>query len=282
VISHLPPLTRGRLTGSGPKKHFSVTAFSLCAGALLIAAGCSSGTATAPPPKTAAQAISLAVSQTRQVRSLTESFNLRNYTVGTTTTGTMREQAQPTQVLDAANVTKTSSGPVTLDELLTSKAIYLRSTALDMWSMVPLSQVTPANQLAIWPGFLETIEPLIQTRMLAVATNARAAGQQTIDGIQTTQYQGSYRPTAAIAELPATVARVLGPYLNSLIGTVSFSVWIDAQHQVRKLQFTNSTRSERETFTLSVTSVNQPVGNLVPPASRVSTIPASALESGGP
>lgn len=283
MIFHLAPSAQSRKARRAAKEHWRVTALGLSAGALLVTSGCSGGAATSAasshPP--AAQAIRLAASQARQVSSLTESFTIQNYTVGSTTSGTMREQAQPTQVLDAANVTKAPGVSLPNQELLTSSAIYLRGSAQDVWGRVLLSQIKASSQLAVWPQFAETIEPLIQTRMLAAATNARAAGQQTIGGIGTTRYEGSYRPAAAIAELPASAAPMLGAYLKTLTSDVSFTIWIDAQHNVRKLQLNENTTSDRMTITLTVTSINQSVGNLIPPASRVSTIPASALESGG-
>jgi thymidine phosphorylase len=50
-------------------------------------------------------------------------------------------------------------------------------------------------------------------------------------------------------------------------------VWIDSNHQVRKMTLVESGKSIRVTSMMLVTSINQPVGITVPPASQVADAP---------
>jgi hypothetical protein len=62
--------------------------------------------------------------------------------------------------------------------------------------------------------------------------------------------------------------------------SASFEIWLDDQHQVRKLVITEHGTTESVVLSELVTSINQPVSVQVPPASQVATMPASALGSG--
>jgi hypothetical protein len=75
----------------------------------------------------------------------------------------------------------------------------------------------------------------------------------------------------------AAARQALQGQANQVIG---FSVWIDAQHQTRKLVVSGGSAAGHMTLTMQITAINQPVSTALPPASQVATIPASAL--GGP
>jgi len=74
----------------------------------------------------------------------------------------------------------------------------------------------------------------VQTQMLVSAKNVRAVGTETIGGVKTTHYTGSYPLAAGLARLPASMRaaarQALQGQANQVIG---FSVWIDAQHGYR-------------------------------------------------
>ena len=107
----------------------------------------------------------------------------------------------------------------------------------------------------------------------------RAVGTQTIGGVSTTHYTGSYPVSAGLAKLPASVRAKEQKALRTLgVKTVHFNVWIDGQHLTRKIIATETGGAETLKVTMQVTSINQPVSVTLPPASQVATIPASALQ----
>jgi hypothetical protein len=116
--------------------------------------------------------------------------------------------------------------------------------------------------------------------MLAGAKNVRMMGTQTIDGVQTTRYTGTFTLAAAMAKVPPAfraMVQKVKPLMQAFGFTVEhFTVWVDAQHRVRKLATAESGSSERMTTSYQIDDFN-PVSVSPPPASQVLAVPASAL-----
>ena len=62
--------------------------------------------------------------------------------------------------------------------------------------------------------------------------------------------------------------------------TENFQIWLDDSQQVRKVIATARGSKEQVTSTIEVTSINQPVGVAIPPASQTATVPASEFGKG--
>jgi hypothetical protein len=108
--------------------------------------------------------------------------------------------------------------------------------------------------------------------MLAAAKNVHEAGTQTIDGVQTTEYDGSIRASDAINALSPSVRDILGPQLKTLGDSViSFREWIDGQHHVRQVIENETVNGNTVTTTMNITGINQPVKITLPPDSQVTT-----------
>jgi hypothetical protein len=92
--------------------------------------------------------------------------------------------------------------------------------------------------------------------------------------VATTEYAGTYAPKAAYNGLTPRLRKLIGPMLRS-IGThlVHFRVWIDAEHLIKKADYTESVRGETVTTTFVVTSVNQPVHVTLPKAGQTAPLP---------
>jgi hypothetical protein len=58
---------------------------------------------------------------------------------------------------------------------------------------------------------------------------------------------------------------------------MTFTVWIDGQHTVRKAVDTETGKDVTETITTTITSINQPVNIAVPTASQTSPLPGGDL-----
>ena len=72
-------------------------------------------------------------------------------------------------------------------------------------------------------------------------------------------------------------ADVLGPELKLIKGDVTFSVWIDSSHHVRKVQETESTGEVTIVIECTYSSFNQPVKIALPPPREVYSPSASVL-----
>jgi hypothetical protein len=282
MLPHLIPAT-------GLKK-IMVTGAAGAAGVLL-AAGCGGSPATHSGASSLSpvQAITLAAHQAKAVNSA--AFTLNVQTTGTTSenmAGSMKVRIHPSLLADADFSTLTVNGrsvPGGIHEILNSQTIYMKMAILQQqlgkpWVRLPFSELRQATGVNF--GQLiqqaENNNPMVQTQMLAGAKNVKKVGTQTIDGVMTTEYTGSYTMQAALAKLPPSFRSLVQKQDQSMgLGTVQFKVWIDAQHQARKLITVQHGSSGQITVTMQITGINQPVSVTYPPASEVATIPASAL-----
>jgi hypothetical protein len=176
--------------------------------------------------------------------------------------------------------------PGGMHEIVTGRAVYVKMALLAQelhkpWVKISFSQRQQGTGVNVGQltQQVQSNNPLVQTQMLAAAKDVRALGTQTIGGVSTAHYTGTYPISAGLAKLPASERAVAQKGLRTLgITTVRFNVWIDAQHQTRKIVVIESGSVETMKVTMQVTSINQPVSVTLPPASQVAAIPASALQ----
>jgi hypothetical protein len=263
-----------------------------CAG-VITAAGCSSGARPADHAASAgngqsrdalaaAHAITLAASQARQVTSFAATLNVRSTgSLATTLSGTLRMQTRPRLLADQVfHVTADGEGlPGGVETLLTSNAAYLKVDTLARvlgkpWVKVSISGAGGAAGINLIPLVqqVESGNPLAQIQMFAAAKDVRQAGSQVINGVQTTEYTGSYRAAAGLNRLDPVLRPLVWPALKATgISTTQFEVWIDGQHQVRKMTLVQSGKTIQVTSVMVVTMINQPAGIQVPPGRQVAS-----------
>ena len=264
------------------------------AAAALLAAGCSSGSGitsgnAAGTSMSPARAVTLAAQQAQRVNSFAGTLSVKlSGRVSGTVAGRMQMRQRPSLLadLDLSTVDVGShnlAGGV--HEIIDSKSIYMQLPPLARelgkpWLRLTFSELKGASgvDLGQLTQQAENDSPMLQTQMLAAAQHVRMAGMQTIGGVKTTEYTGSYPLSAALAKLPASVRGQMRSQLRSMgLTSARFTVWLDAQHHARKLVVAEHGTSQQTTMTMQVTSINQPVKVSLPPASQVRTVPASAL-----
>ncbi len=250
----------------------------------LAVTGCSKASTGTSASGAARKQIKLAADTSERVNSLTASIAV--HAVGTTAgalTGSIQMQLKPTTLIEARfDVAATSSPAIHLDEILTDQAIYFKNPAFAKtktgkpWVKVKISALSSKSGVSLGSLLqnLESSNPLDQTRLFTASRDVRVVGTRTVGGVTTTEYAGSYAPKTAYAGLSAHLREVLGPMLRS-IGThpVSFHVWVDAQHLIKKADDTASVRGQTVTTTFAVTSVNQPVKVTLPKAGETAPLP---------
>lgn len=259
--------------------------------AVLLAAACGVGTAGAPSPRSmsAQQAITLAAHQAGQLSSFSSTMNVKmSGEVSGNMGGGMQVRTRPSLLATADFSTIDIAGhtlPGGMQEIVTRKAIYIKMAPIARHFGKPWLEATFA-QLQTGTGLnfnqltqqIQNNNPLVQTQMLTGAKNVRAVGTQVINGVRTTHYTGSYTAAAGLARLPSSFRATEQRGLQALgIKTMAFNVWIDAQHQVRKIIVAEQGSLEQATVTMQVTGINQPVSVSLPPPGQVAMIPSSAL-----
>jgi len=113
----------------------------------------------------------------------------------------------------------------------------------------------------------------VRLRISQLATNVRVAGTQTIGGVPTTEYAGSYRADEILKAVPASERKKVAALLKMTgTGPVYFREWIDGQHHLRKLVEVSTANGTTMTSTAYFTAFNQPVHITLPPASQTVTV----------
>ena len=271
-------------------------AVGLPAAALILVAACSYGGTSpggspASTPLTPRQALLAAATQAQQITSGTARLTVHDNTSGSTTTGTVRIRLKPA-LLASESLNLTAAGTTTrVKMILTSTAIYLHEASLagqlgKPWVKVDLSALsalagTSGASLAKLVQSLQGNNFTSQAQLFTVAKNTRIAGTQTVGGVTTTEYTGSFTAAAALKALPAGFRQALAPELHALgNSSVSFREWVDGQHHVRKLTEVESVDGDTVTTTINITAIDQPISITLPPASQTFLIQGSGPVSG--
>jgi hypothetical protein len=204
------------------------------------------------------------------------------------------EQLHPS-LLASVNIGTLSAGgqslPGGLSEILTPSTLYMKWSFLTSslhlskpWLAIPLSSVSQKSGVNLGQIFsqLQSSGPLTESQLLAGATSVHQVGTGTVDGVAVTEYTGTLPLDKGIKFLTGSArTQVQQAIAAAGLTTATFTVWIDGQHLVRKSVVTESGKTVTEVITTTVTSINQPVKIAVPPASQTSSVPSSALGSGG-
>jgi hypothetical protein len=264
--------------------------------AALLAAGCSpgrpSGQGSAGSGISPAQAITLAAQQARHATSFSSSWSIKMSGIASATiAATMEMRTRPLFVDMDVSILNAGAGSVPggFMEIVTGHTLYLSSPGLAQrfgkpWVKVSFPEVRQRTGISFAQitQQIQEANPLVQTEMLARARNVRVVGHQVIDGVPTTHYTGTTTAAAELASVPSSMRASVRKAMHRLgVTSVQFSVWIDAQHQARKITVYEKGTLEQATVTFTVTGINQPVAVAPPPASQVATVPASALNGGG-
>ena len=267
----------------------------LAAGAVLAAlAGCGSGSSPQPAftpaggqssssdpgsggqtgSETAAQAIQAAADQAKKINSY--SIRMDESLTGATAehiTGNMQFRLKPT-LLAQVNL---SIPPASVNEILTTKVAYLKIPGLGSTGKpwVKLSLAGKNGTGAALGQLLQSAEnsnPANQT----AAKDLRKTGAEVVNGIPTTRYEGTYSVQDQLKKMPPALRKITSQSIAALgVTKVQFTIWIDGQHQMRRVITVEKGSSSTITTKLDIISINQPVNVTLPPPSQVTSAPAN-------
>jgi hypothetical protein len=271
----------------------------LAAGAVLTAlAGCGSGSSPQPAftpaggqssssgpgtsgqagSETAAQAVQAAADQAKKINSY--SIRMDESLTGVSAehiTGTMQFRLKPT-LLAQVNL---NIPPASVNEILTTKVAYLRIPGLGSTGKpwVKLSLAGKNGTGAALGQLLQSAEnsnPANQTAALTASKDLRKTGAEVVNGIPTTRYEGSYLVSDEMKKLPPALRKITSKSIAALgITKVHFTIWIDGQHQMRRVITVEKGTSSTITTKLDIISINQPVHVTIPPPSQVTSAPGN-------
>lgn len=262
-----------------------------------VAAGCATGASDGGSPVangqgaaggSAASALSLAATQAGKITSYTATVSMT--TTGSAASsmhGTMEMQNKPTLIIHE-KISGTGGefaalGGTGMEMILTKTTIYMKMGLLSKmvgkpWVKFDFSKVkNSASGLNLSSLFsqAQTNNPLAEAQLFASSTNVHLVGTATINGVPTTEYTGTYHIGAGLNRLSPSLRKQMQQALSATGMTSSqFTIWVDGQHNVRKLvQTETGSAGTSVTTTMLVTSIDQPVTVQLPPASQVAGMP---------
>ncbi len=192
-----------------------------------------------------------------------------------TETGTLQYQRQPSLLMSEDLHIAAQGGNTEIKMILTSSDVYFSEPGLSAtWTKLSRSALngTAAASFGKLIQGMQSNNFSNQQQMLAAAKNVHEAGTQTIDGVQTTEYDGSIRASDAVKALSPSVRGILGAQLATLGNSlITFREWIDAQHHARRVIETEQVKGHPVTTMMDVTGINQPIKVTLPSGSQVTT-----------
>jgi len=228
--------------------------------------------------QSAVQAIRAAADQSKKINSY--AIRMDESLTGATAqhiTGNMQFRLKPSLLAQV----DLSIPPASVNEILTSKVAYLKIPGLGSTGKpwVKLS-LTGKNGMGAALGQLlqsaENSNPANQTAALTASRDLRKTGTEVVNGIPTTRYEGSYSVADQLKKMPPSLRKMTSKSIAALgITRVQFTIWIDGQHQMRRVITVEKGSSSTITTKLDIISINQPVNVTVPPPSQVTSAPGN-------
>ncbi|WUI00287.1 LppX_LprAFG lipoprotein [Spirillospora sp. NBC_00431] len=234
----------------------------------------------------AVQVLGKAAEKTGQVNSFKADLSMQVSGSGegdVTATGQMQYRTKPdlaySMSFDQMSVGGRSMGSV--EYVLVDRAIYMK--------MPMLSQLPGGSSAKPWVRFSldelgrksgvnfdqllrqsQQMDPVQNTKMLTASKDVREVGKETVNGVETTHYTGTYRLEDALAKLPAESQEALRKsYATSGMQAMNFDLWVDDKQLPQKL----SMKADQQTggamnITMTYRDYGKPVEVAAPPASE--------------
>jgi hypothetical protein len=241
----------------------------------------SGGTGTGNAIKlTAAEALAKTSEKTDQIDSFKASVSVASTSGGAgnlKATGTMLYRLKPalafSMTFDRMNVGGQSIPG--LQQVFVDKTIYMKIPMLTQmsggkpWVKISLADLGQQTGMNFDELFQQTqqMDPVQMTKLMTASKDAREVGKETIDGVETTHYKGTYDLSQAAAKLPAEQREAFQKEIKSGgVSSVPFDLWVDGQQLPRKM---TATAPGGTAATIVFRDFGQPVTISAPPAAQV-------------
>jgi hypothetical protein len=198
--------------------------------------------------------------------------------------GSLLYQSQPQLATDIRLDTITYGGqnvPGGARAILSGDTVYVKSELLNKfagankpWIKVSLADVDAKGQTGI-KGFMDQIQQFDlagTVKLLTVSKDVKAVGTETVGGVDTTHYSGTFPVAEAAQVIDPAKSEQLQKDL-SRVKDVKFDFWSDAQSLPRKVTLSGSEQGNTFNLTAFFKGFNEPVEIKAPPADQVGDLP---------
>ena len=200
-----------------------------------------------------------------------------------TTSGTMQYRTKP-DLAYSMNFDKMSVGGRSMggmQQILVDRTMYMKMPMLSQlgggsaakpWFKISLDELGQKAGLNFDQLLRQSqqMDPVQNTKMLTASKDAREVGKETVDGVETTHYTGTYRMEEAISKLPPETQQQLRKNNSAGMQDMQFDLWVDGQQLPRKLAMKSQQGSDGTmNLTMSYRDFGKPVQVEAPPAGEV-------------
>jgi len=200
-------------------------------------------------------------------------------------TGSMEYRTKPDMAY-RMNITNMSVGgqsmPGGMEQILVGRTMYMKMPMLQQLGGMPASKPwirISLDELGKESGIdleqmldqARQMDPIVNTRMLTASKDVREVGKETVNGVQTTHYAGTYRMQDAISQLPADQQEAYRKAIaESGMEAMNFDLWVDDQQLPRQMTMkSNQTAAGAMTMTMKFGQFGKAVQITAPPAGQV-------------
>ncbi|MFD0856932.1 hypothetical protein ACFQ07_32175 [Actinomadura adrarensis] len=177
------------------------------------------------------------------------------------------------------------SMPGGMEQILVDKTMYMKMPMLQQlggmpaskpWIRISLEELEKESGVN-FDQLLEQsrqMDPIVNTKMLTASKDVREVGKETVDGVQTTHYSGTYRMQDAIAQLPADQQQAYREAIaESGMESMKFDLWVDDQQLPRQMTMkSDQTAAGAMTMTMKFKDFGKAVQITAPPAGQVTDL----------
>lgn len=193
--------------------------------------------------------------------------------------GTVHERAAPSRLAMLSMTSVDGAARFAVTEVVTRSTVYVRMPSLVAAFGRPWIGV-PVPELGADPAMAQLYQtaalPTAEAALIGTANTERMTGTATVRGVKVSRYVGSIDPATALADLAPDLRQLLAPELAATTGTISFTAWIDSQHNLRKIQTSATIGGQLTVTTVVVTAVNQMMHIAVPQSGQVAALPSQS------
>ncbi|WP_433512766.1 LppX_LprAFG lipoprotein [Nonomuraea sp. CA-143628] len=258
------------------------------AGAALVAvavAGCGTTAQPIQVKLAASEVLTQAAQKTAEVTSYTVDavVNVKTPQEGNgKVQGRMLYQSKPQLAVDLTLDTLDMGGkglPGGARAVLQGDAVYVKVEALKElvgatkpWIKVPLTDVGGQDQVKTYLDQIQQFDLAAVTKMVTASQDIKAAGTETVGGVDTTHYSGTFPVDAAVQQLPADKQEAARSGLAEL-KDIKFDIWVGSDGLPRKLALNGEKEGATLDATLLFKGFNEAVNIQTPPADQIGELP---------
>lgn len=175
------------------------------------------------------------------------------------------------------------SMPGTMELVMVGRTIYMKSPIFAQLSHGKPWMKMSADELGAASGqnFDQLLQqqkqadPTEQVKQLTASKDVREVGKETVNGVQTTHYQGTVSVQEMVAKLPEAQRQSRQQSFEKLgVKSLSFDLWVDGKQLPAKVVVkTPEGASTKMNTTVTYSDWNAPVTVAAPPASEVGKMP---------